>query len=72
MWDNLQSKSAINDYWMKFVQLPSLPEIEMTRANSKFIERSMPHLSKEPLTKSAYLQTDSVIQQIPNKLDAYK
>lgn len=68
MWDNLQSKSPINDYWLKFVQLPFLPEIEMTRADSKFIENALPHLSK-----ASYNQSDSpTIQHIPNKLDAYK
>lgn len=66
MWDNLQSKSPINDYWLKFVQLPYVPEIEMTRTDSKFIETALPHLSKE-----IYNQNDSAIQ-ISNKLDAYK
>lgn len=67
MWDNLQSKSPVNDYWLKFVQLPYLPEIEMTRTDSNFIEKTLPHLSKE-----SHNQTDSLLQQIPNKLDAYK
>lgn len=70
MWDNLQSKSPINDYWLKFVQLPYLPEIEMTRTDSKFIERTLPHLNKDSSNK--YSQIDPTIQQIPNKLDAYK
>lgn len=72
IWDNLQSNYAINDYWLKFIQLPYLPEIEMTRSDSKFIERMLPHLSRELINKSKYIQNDSVIQQIPKKLDAYK
>lgn len=71
MWENLQSKSPINDYWLKFIQLPFLPEIEMTRTDSKFIEQTLPHLTKEPL-RSTYIPADSLIQQVPNKFDAYK
>lgn len=73
MWENLQSKSPINDYWLKFIQLPYLPEIEMTRNDSKFIEHTLPHLSKEPPKSSMYIpMVDSVVQQVPNKYDAYK
>ncbi|XP_031638878.1 epoxide hydrolase 3-like [Contarinia nasturtii] len=67
MWDNLQSKSLINDHWLKFVQLPYLPEMEMTRTDSKFIERTLSHLNKE-----VYNNSDLLLHQIPNKLDAYK
>lgn len=71
MWDNLQSKSPINDYWLKFIQLPYLPEIEMTRTDSKFIERTLPHLNKEP-PRSTYISADSLIHQVAKKFDAYK
>lgn len=72
MWENLQAKSPINDYWLKFIQLPYLPEIEMTRADSNFIDRMLPHLRDDSSPKSIYHSTDSTIQRIPNKLDAYK
>lgn len=39
----------------------------MTRSDSKFIERTLPHLNKE-----IYNNSDLLIQQVPNKLDAYK
>lgn len=67
IWDNWQSNCVINDYWLKFIQLPFLPEIHF-HSDSKFIENMLPHLHKE----SKYIQTDSVVQQIPQKLDAYK
>lgn len=72
MWDNFQSKSPINEYWLKFAQLPYLPEVEMTRSDSTFIDRALPHLRTEASTKTMYSINDATIQQIPNKLDAYK
>lgn len=67
IWDNLQSNAAISDYWLHFVQLPFLPEIHF-HSDSSFIENLLPHLNRE----SKYIQSDSVVQQIPKKLDAYK
>lgn len=69
MWDNLHTKSPINDYWLKFAQLPYLPEMEMNHNDSTFIERTMQHLSKE--SSSRYV-TDTNGYHIKNKLDAYK
>lgn len=70
MWDNLHTKSPINDYWLKFAQLPYLPEMEMIHNDSTFIERTMQHLSKES-SNSKYVN-DTNEYQITNKLDAYK
>lgn len=67
IWDNLQSNSAISDYWLKFIQLPYLPEIHF-HSDSRFIESMLPHLNRE----SKYIQNESVVQQIPKKIDAYK
>lgn len=69
MWDNLHTKSPINDYWLKFAQLPYLPEMEMNHNDSTFIERTMQHLSKE--SNSRYVNVTNGYQ-ITNKLDAYK
>lgn len=69
MWDNLHTKSPINGYWLKFAQLPFLPEMEMNHNDSTFIERTMQHLSKE--SNSRYVNETNG-NQITNKLDAYK
>lgn len=57
---------------MFFMSIYLLPEIEMTRADSKFIERMLPHLTRELINKPKYIQNSTVTLQIPKKLDAYK
>lgn len=72
LWDNLQPKSLINDQWLRFVQLPYLPEAEMTRNDSNFIESALSHLNKDPIPKSILYASNDNICCIPNKMDAYK
>lgn len=66
MWTNLQSKLPINDSWLKFVQIPYLPEIEMARSDTTFIEKTMPHL------QSNKKLNESQNEQYIDVLDAYK
>lgn len=47
MWNNLQAKSPINDSWLKFVQLPYLPERCLSRQDSQFLDKSMPHIQMD-------------------------
>lgn len=71
MWDNLQAKSPINDQWLRFVQLPYLPEAEMARNDSTFVETAMAHLS-DALPKSIRYSAGDNVSCIPNMMDAYK
>lgn len=72
MWDNLQAKSIINDQFLRFVQLPYLPETEMTRNDSSFIETALSHLNKDTISKSLRYSMNDNLNCIPNKMDAYK
>lgn len=66
MWTNLHSKLQMNETWLKFVQIPYLPEIEMTRSDPTFVEKTMPHL------QSNKKLNDTGTENISNILDAYK
>lgn len=72
MWANLHAKSEMNDSWLKFVQIPYLPEIELTRNDSQFIEKTLSHVQNDIKTTPIYGLNDTPIEQIANKLDAYK
>lgn len=42
LWQNLHPKSQINDIWLKFIQLPLLPENKF--ASNDFLEKCLPHV----------------------------
>lgn len=72
MWNNLHSKSQINDSWLKFIQIPYLPEIEITRSDSAFVEKALPHIQNDIKNTPIYGINETPIEQIANKMDAYK
>lgn len=72
MWENLHAKSEINDSWLKFVQIPYLPEIQLTRTDSQFIEKTLTHVQNDIKNTPIHGLNDTPIEQIANKLDAYK
>lgn len=72
MWENLPAKSEMNDSWLKFVQIPYLPEIQLTRADSQFIEKTLTHVQNDINNTPIYGLDNTPIEQIANKLDAYK
>lgn len=68
----MHAKSEMNDSWLKFVQIPYLPEIELTRNDSQFIEKTLTHVQNDIKNTPIYGLNDTPIEQIANKLDAYK
>lgn len=72
MWDNLHPKAAINDKWLKFIQLPYLPEAEMSRSDAGFVEKALPHIQNDVKNTPVYGIGDAPLEQIANKMDAYK
>lgn len=74
MWDHLQSKSQINNNWLKFIQCPYLPESELSQSESIFLEKCLSHLGQEKrVIKSAYGTKNVDDMTINNNtLDPYK
>lgn len=42
VWQNLHAQSQISDTWLKFIQLPVLPESQFS--SSDFLEKCLPHV----------------------------
>lgn len=75
MWENLHAKSHINDSWLKLVQIPYLAERALTRNDSQFLEKSMPHIhpSKDARNnRNSSLYIEDCVGLISHKWDAYK
>ncbi|XP_059622718.1 epoxide hydrolase 4-like [Phlebotomus argentipes] len=75
IWRNLvSSKVPINSAWLKFIQLPCLPEIEHVRPDSGFLERNFTHVDNTR-SKSKYNNLQPLNGSANEKghiLDAYK
>lgn len=72
MWENLHAKSHINDTWLKLVQVPILAEKVLTRNDTEFLGKSMPHIRKDvKYGRNGYANSDDNVTMI-QKWDAYK
>ncbi|KAG4065022.1 hypothetical protein HA402_004145 [Bradysia odoriphaga] len=49
IWKNLHPQSQVNDIWLKFVQIPVLPENQFS--DSDFLEKCLPHVYSVGRTK---------------------
>uniref|UniRef100_A0A7G3AYE4 Putative soluble epoxide hydrolase n=1 Tax=Lutzomyia longipalpis TaxID=7200 RepID=A0A7G3AYE4_LUTLO len=75
IWSNLESsKVPINSAWIKFIQLPYLPEVEHVRPDSNFLERNFTHVDNTR-AKSKYNNLQPLNGSSNEKghiLDAYR
>lgn len=73
MWDHLHAKSQINNSWLKFIQCPYLPESDLSRTESIFLEKCLTHLGQEKRApkNTSYTSKDSD-DVVCNTLDPYK
>lgn len=56
-WNRL-SAPGINNSWLRFIQVPFIAEMEHTRADSKFLERCLPHLYRDEKKGNAKTDED--------------
>ncbi|GAB0097161.1 epoxide hydrolase 4 [Sergentomyia squamirostris] len=75
MWSNLDSsKVSINRGWLKFIQLPILPEMEHMRPGGNFLERNFTHMNNSR-SKSKYNKLQPLngsTNESGHILDAYR